>query len=58
VKYFLLMAFCAALLTGFFTLNVPPDTSYAEMLVRVRRGMSLVYLGGFGSLCCLRWISP
>ncbi|MEI6305879.1 MAG: hypothetical protein WCP33_03560 [Deltaproteobacteria bacterium] len=52
-KYLFFLIFFAIMLLGFFTINVPSETPYEEMLKLVYRGMGLTFLGGIGSLVCL-----
>jgi len=53
LKYLFFPIFFAIMLMGFFSLNVPTETPYEEMLKRVYRGMGLTFCGGIGSLICL-----
>lgn len=57
LKYFLFIAFFALLLAGYFSMNIPPETAYAQMLDRVYRGLALTLVGGLGSLICLHRIT-
>ncbi len=57
LKYLLFIAFFSVMLAGYFTMNIPADTSYAEVLARVQRGMALTFVGGLGSLICLHRIT-
>ena len=52
-KYLFLLAFFSVMLFGFFSLNIPSETPYQEMLNRAYRGMGLTIIGGIGSLVCL-----
>ena len=53
LKYLLFIVFFAVLIVGYFSMNVPAETPFAEVLTRVERGMCLVFIGGLGSLTCL-----
>lgn len=57
LKYLLFILFFAVMLAGYFTISVPTETPYAEMLVRVYRGLALTFIGGLGSLFCLHRIT-
>jgi len=57
LKYLLFIAFFAIMLAGYFTINVPGDTPYAEVLTRVYRGIALTVIGGLGSMLCLHRIT-
>lgn len=57
LKYLLFILFFAGMLAGHLVMNVTADTPYDEMLVRVKMGLALVFIGGLGSLFCLHRIS-
>lgn len=57
LKYLFFILFFAGMLAGYFLMNVPADTPYDEVLARVKRGLTLVFTGGLGSLFCLHRIS-
>jgi len=57
LKYLLFIAFFAVMLTGYFIINVPGDTPYAQVPARVYRGLALTFAGGLGSLVCLHRIT-
>jgi hypothetical protein len=57
LKYLFFILFFAVLIVGYFTLSIPTETSYAETLLRVRRGVFMVIIGGVGSLFCLHRIT-
>lgn len=53
LKYLLFILFFAVLIVGYFSMNVPAETPFNEVLTRVERGMGLTFIGGIGSLFCL-----
>lgn len=53
LKYLLFILFFALMMTGYFSLNVPGEAPYDQMLERVWRGGVLVFTGGLGSLVCV-----
>jgi hypothetical protein len=53
VKYLFFVLFFALMLAGYFSLNVPSETPYDQMLERVWRGGAMVFIGGLGSLFCV-----
>ena len=57
LKYLLFIALFAVMLAGYFTINVPGDTPYAEVLSRVYRGMAMTITGGLGCMFCLHRIT-
>ncbi|MBI2353973.1 MAG: hypothetical protein HYV06_02900 [Deltaproteobacteria bacterium] len=57
LKYLLFIIFFAGMLAGYFYMDVPSGTSYDEMLIRVKTGLALVFIGGLGCLFCLHRIS-
>jgi hypothetical protein len=57
LNYLLFIAFFAVLIIGYFSMNIPPETAYAQVLARVYRGLALTLVGGLGSLVCLHRIT-
>jgi hypothetical protein len=57
LKYLLFIAFFAVMLMGYFSISVPAETPYAEVLARVQRGMALTLFGGLGCMICVHRIT-
>ena len=57
LKYLFFIAFFALMLAGYFTISVPNDIPYTEVLSRVYRGMALTIIGGLGCMFCLHRIT-
>jgi len=53
LKYLFFILFFALMLAGYFSLNVPSETPYDQMLERVWRGGTMVCIGGLGSIFCV-----
>ncbi|MDD5284984.1 MAG: hypothetical protein PHD54_03945 [Desulfuromonadaceae bacterium] len=53
LKYLLFIMFFSGMVLGYMLLHVPTTTPYDEMLTLVWQGMSLVLIGGIGSIVCL-----
>lgn len=53
LKYLFFILFFAIMLLGYFSLNVPSETPYDQMLEHVRHGVALVFIGALGSLFCV-----
>jgi hypothetical protein len=53
IKYLLFIVFFIIMLKGFFSMNIPSETPYDEMMKIVYRGMGMTLIGGLGSIACL-----